>query len=186
MVFSSKHRDKDRLYVALYIRGGAPKMPGGEDKFHWAILVGPKLEDNNTRGRRFHAKENVQTIPNVWEYNEEETKTLQTMRLLTRIQIGKVRDMTALESVLRGVPIRAGAVDGWNCVAWVREALEMIANNDTAMGTAVLDWAKVRDAAMAFTQSKIDSHRFDGKAEVKFGMDKAPTYDLIEGKELIA
>ncbi|CAK7562210.1 MAG: hypothetical protein SEPTF4163_000045 [Sporothrix epigloea] len=186
MPFSSNHRDKDRLYVALYIRSGAPKMPGGEDKFHWAIVVGPKLEDKNTRGRRFHAKENVQTVPNAWEYIEEETKTLQTMRLLTRIQIGKVRNMTALESILRAIPIRAGAINGWNCVAWVREALEMVARSDTAMGTAVLDWAKVRDAAMAFTQAKIDSHRFDGKAVVKFDMDKTPTYDLIKGKELIA
>lgn len=26
-------KDKDRLYVALYVRGGTIKMPGGEDKF---------------------------------------------------------------------------------------------------------------------------------------------------------
>jgi hypothetical protein len=25
--------EKDRFYIALYVRGGAPKMPGGEDTY---------------------------------------------------------------------------------------------------------------------------------------------------------
>ncbi len=70
--------------------------------------------------------------PVVWEYKEEETGTAQTLRLLTRTQIGKVKNMAVLEEILRSVPIRAGAVEGWNCVAWVRKALAMVAENDMA------------------------------------------------------
>ncbi|KAL1904715.1 hypothetical protein Sste5344_009579 [Sporothrix stenoceras] len=101
-------------------------------------------------------------------------------------QISKVKDMAALYEILRSVPIRAGQVPRWNCVAWVREALEMIEANSKATGTAVLDWATVVDAAMKYSQDKINSHRFDGKATYAFDPQLAPTYDLLEGKEVIA
>lgn len=149
-------------------------------------MVGPKIEDALTRGRRFHAKENIMANPIVWEFNEEETGTAQTLRLLTRTQIGKVKDMAVLKEILRSVPIRAGKVPGWNCVAWVQEALEIVEANGKAMGTAVLDWATVRGAAMKYTQEKIDSHRFDGKATYTFDKQLAPTYDLLEDREVIA
>ncbi|OAA58996.1 hypothetical protein SPI_06198 [Niveomyces insectorum RCEF 264] len=94
--------------------------------------------------------------------------------------------MAVLEEILRSVPIR-GATEGWNCVAWVREALDMVAKNDMAMGTAVLDWTTVRDAAMKYSREKIDNHRFDGKATAAtFDKDLAPTYDLLEGKEVVS
>ncbi|KAL1887412.1 hypothetical protein Sste5346_010235 [Sporothrix stenoceras] len=144
MFSNNKDRNKHRLDVAHYMRSGAPKMPGGEDKFHWALLVGPKIKDKTTRGRRFHAKESILASPIAWEYNEDETGTVQTLRLLTRAQIGKVKDMIVLEEILRSVPIRAGAVEGWNCVACVREVLEMVAKNDVAMATAVLDWTTTK------------------------------------------
>lgn len=70
--------NKDRLYVCLYRRGCQPKMPEGEDKYvwmfllsdelcgicrlngslryHWALLIGPKAENLDTRGTRYHAK----------------------------------------------------------------------------------------------------------------------------------
>ena len=123
---------------------------------------------------------------NVWEYNEEETGTAHTLRLLTRTQIGKVNDMAVLKYILKNVPIRAGAVEGWNCVAWVREALELVAIDDTAMGTAVLDWETVRDAAMKYTQEKLDNHRFDGTATAISEFDFPPTYNLLEGRELFS
>lgn len=69
--------DKDRLYVVLHTRGGAPKMPGKEDtyvflnhypnnvvtgvssanRYHWSLVVGPKTETPEARGMRYHAKE---------------------------------------------------------------------------------------------------------------------------------
>lgn len=123
--------------------------------------------------------------PVVWEFNEEETGSAQTLRLLTRTQMGKVKNIAILEEILRNVPIRAGQVEGWNCVAWVREALEMIEQNGKAVGTAILDWTTVRDASMKYTQEKIDNHRFDGKATYAFDKELAATYDLLEDKEVI-
>jgi hypothetical protein len=69
---------KDRLYIALYARSGALKMPGGEDKwvsprsrhrlklnfnrYHWSFIISPKSESKGATGRRCHAKETIQNV----------------------------------------------------------------------------------------------------------------------------
>ncbi|KAF5023658.1 hypothetical protein F66182_4278 [Fusarium sp. NRRL 66182] len=196
--------NKDRIFVGLYARGGTAKMSGGEDKsgsestlairlltdstrYHWALLVGPKAEDHETRGKRFHAKERMYSgTQSVWEFSEQETGTSSTLMILIRVQVAKVKNMAALESVLRSVPIRAGE-PGWNCVEWVREALAALQNDSKALGTSVLDWTTVRDTAMWYVGQKVMQHRFDGQAALgQFDMTRVPTYDLIKRKELIS
>jgi hypothetical protein len=102
--------------------------------------------------------------------------------LLVRIMVGKVADGHRLVEILRGTPIRGGQ-PGWNCISWVKEALEVLAE-ERALGTSVLDWSRVRDEAMAYCQRKKDQHRFDGQGN--FDMKKAATYDLLMEKEIIA
>ncbi|KAM0274862.1 hypothetical protein ACHAQH_007787 [Verticillium albo-atrum] len=34
-------------------------MPGLEDTYHWALIVGPKIEDQDSKGARFHANEKI-------------------------------------------------------------------------------------------------------------------------------
>ncbi|KAL3584836.1 hypothetical protein FPOAC2_14617 [Fusarium poae] len=134
--------NKERLYVGLYARGGTAKMPGGEDKYHWALLVGPKVENNETRGKRFHAKERIYSgMQSVWEFSEQETGTASTLMILL-----------------------GGEQEGWNCFEWVREALATLKNDSKALGTSVLDWATLRDTAMSYVQEKGMKHRFDGQA----------------------
>lgn len=102
--------------------------------------------------------------------------------LLVRIMIGKVEDKNRLTAILRNTPIKQGQ-PGWNCVWWVKEALERVKDDGKALGTSVLEWEKVKDGAMCFCQKKKDEHRFDGKGN--FDMGRAATYDLIEQKETI-
>ncbi|KAK7515054.1 uncharacterized protein IWZ02DRAFT_383101 [Phyllosticta citriasiana] len=176
---------KDRLYVALYLRGAsAPKMPGGEDKYHWALLVGPKAESRTSKGIRYHAKQvsNPKTRRMEWQLEERSTMILATNALLVRIMIGKVEKKNRLVELIRGTPIRPNQ-NGWNCVEWVKEALLSIQTDGKAIGTSVLDWKQVRDGALLFCERKKNQHRFDGKGE--FDMEKAATYDLIEQRETI-
>ncbi|CAD0101385.1 unnamed protein product, partial [Aureobasidium mustum] len=98
--------NKARLYVALYVRGGAAKMPGKEDTY------------------------------------------------------------------------------GWNCVLWIKEALSELQTSTNIIGTNVLEWEAVRNAAMSCCQQKKDEHRFDGTVHVD--TLRVPTYDLIQGKETIS
>ncbi|CAK7235422.1 hypothetical protein SCUCBS95973_009264 [Sporothrix curviconia] len=48
-------RNKDRLYVGLYVRRSAGKMAGGEERYHWALLRGPKTEDEDTLYIKYQA-----------------------------------------------------------------------------------------------------------------------------------
>ncbi|KAF4955405.1 hypothetical protein FGADI_4585 [Fusarium gaditjirri] len=118
------------------------------NKYYWALLVGPKAEGGETRGKRFHAKERIYSgTQSVWEFSDQETGTASTLMILVRIQIAKVKSLKKLEGTLRSVPVR-GEQPGWNCVGWVKEALAALQNDNDALGTAVLDWTTVRDTAM--------------------------------------
>ncbi|KAK5988027.1 hypothetical protein PT974_12163 [Cladobotryum mycophilum] len=97
--------NKDRLYVALYARGGAPKMPGLEDTYHWALIVGPKSESSGSHGSRFHAKESLGFVGNppvaqsVWQYEERQISMAPTSMLLVRVLVAKVKNMSQLRSI---------------------------------------------------------------------------------------
>ncbi|KAI9816366.1 MAG: hypothetical protein M1832_005123 [Thelocarpon impressellum] len=172
--------NKDRIYIALYARGGSATMPGGEDTYHWALIVGPKLEVEDGRGTRFHAKSGAF---GEWYYDEMEISLLASQMILVRVMIGKVIDMHRLVGTLRNVPVVQND-PRWNCVEWVRNALEALRADGHALGTSQLDWNRVRDAAMRYCQQKKDQHRFDGMGA--FNSSEAATYDLLEGRETIA
>ncbi|KAK6825583.1 hypothetical protein PG987_013077 [Apiospora arundinis] len=136
--------DKDRLYIALYARGGVPTMPGLEDTYHWALIVGPKRESNTSRGHRFHAKEKMSFVgsppkaQSVWKYEVLEVPMAPTSMQLVRILVGKVKNMSRLRAILDATPVRP-EVRGWNCVEWVREALSAAIRDGQALGTSVGD-----------------------------------------------
>ncbi|KAF3893290.1 DNAJ domain containing protein [Trichophyton interdigitale] len=175
--------NKYRLYVVLYVRGGSPTMPGKEDTYHWAFLVGPKVEGKGSRGIRYQVKQRQQLGGGLeWEFEERECPLTPTNMLLVRVIIGKILDRDRLAEIMRNTPVRESQ-PGWNCVVWVKEALESLANDPKALGTSVTEWDRVRNAAMEYCQQKKDQHRFN--AWSNFDMDKAPTYDLLELKETI-
>ena len=152
-------------------------------RYHWAILVGPKLEDDGRRGMRYHAKERVTPSGLQGFFDEQDIPLTPIGMLLVRIMIGKVEDKTRLVDVLRNTPIRQGQ-PGWNCVNWVKEVLEGLKAGGKVMGTSVLEWERVRDEAMKYCQRKKDQHRFDGQGS--YDSSRPQTYDLIEEKETIA
>ncbi|KAF9693545.1 hypothetical protein EKO04_008470 [Ascochyta lentis] len=182
--------DKDRLYIALYARAGAPQMPGGEDKYHWAFIIGPKSEGGSANGRRCHAKEFLQIVAGtpekIWKYENIEISLQPTSAILVRIMIGKVADGARLLDVFARTPIRAGyaGYEAWNCVSWVQEALAWAAQDGKALGTCLTDWKVVRDTAMWYVAKKAADHRFDGQGQ--FDQSRVATWDAIERKELVA
>ncbi|KAL5374222.1 hypothetical protein PMIN06_012458 [Paraphaeosphaeria minitans] len=182
--------EKDRLYIALYARSGAPKMPSGEDKYHWAFIIGPKNEANNATGRRCHVKESMQIVAgaakNIWAYEDRAISLQPTSAILVRIMIGKVVDGERLRAAFASTPIRAGhaGYENWNCVSWVQEGLSWAAHDGKALGSCHTDWSYVRDTAMWYVAKKASEHRFDGQAQ--FDLGKVPTWDALEARELVA
>ncbi|KAJ5558328.1 hypothetical protein N7535_008541 [Penicillium sp. DV-2018c] len=175
--------NKDRLYVVLHARGGGPTMPGKEDMYHWSIMIGPKVETDDTSGLRCHAKEVLDPGGHpAWEYEEIDSASGASYMVLIRVMVGKVANGRRTIKILRNTPIRQGE-PGWNCVGWVKEALETLKTDGKALGRSKLEWSTVRNEAMRYCQRKKDEHRLDGKGD--FDMKKTPAYDLLEGREVI-
>lgn len=134
-------------------------------------------------GVRYHAKERPKLGGgSEWFFEERESPLAPTSMLLVRVVIGKIENGNRLVEILRNTPIRQGQ-PGWNCVGWVKEALEKLKVDPKALGTSIVEWEKVRGEAMNYCQRKKDQHRFDGQGN--FDMRKVPTYDLMERKEII-
>ncbi|KKK25449.1 hypothetical protein AOCH_006510 [Aspergillus ochraceoroseus] len=118
--------NKDRPYAALYARGGNPIMPDKEDTSHWALIVGPNVKVDGGMGVRYHAKERPKLGGgSEGHFEERDCPLAPTNMLLVRIVVGKVADGSRLVEILRSTPIRQGQ-PGWNCVSWVKEALESL------------------------------------------------------------
>ncbi|RMZ67768.1 hypothetical protein GMOD_00010404 [Pyrenophora seminiperda CCB06] len=182
--------NKDRLYVGLHARSGAAKMPGGEDKYHWSLIIGPKNPAKHSTGQRHHAKSSIQIVDgvakNVWVYEERASSLQPTSAMLVCIVIGKVIDGARLREVFAATPVRGNDAEcgGWNCVAWVKEALGCAAGDGKALGRCKIEWDHVRDTAMWYVAKKAAEHRFDGQGE--FDTSKVPMWDAMEGRELVA
>ncbi|KAK1996793.1 hypothetical protein LX36DRAFT_691784 [Colletotrichum falcatum] len=166
--------DKDRLYIALYARGGAPKMAGLEDTYHWGFMVGPKKESDDSLGRRIHAKEVITlegTPPRPksrWVYENRETSMNPTSMLLVRVVIAKIKDMRRLQSIFDNPPLRP-------------EAFETALRTGNALGTSAGNWELVRNTAMWYVEKKKAEHRFDGT--LIYDTSKAPTWDILDNRE---
>lgn len=102
--------------------------------------------------------------------------------ILARILVGKVANTERLNSVLKSTGIKA-TQPGWNCVVWVKEALQGLEEDGKALGTSKTNWTSVRDAAMRYVEQKNAQGRFNGKG--KFDRSKVATWDMLEGKEAI-
>jgi hypothetical protein len=117
-----------------------------------------------------------------WEFEEAPTTMLPARMIMVRILIAKIESRHRLAQILRQIPIRQGQ-QGWNRVGWIKEALSELQMSTRVIGTSVVEWKAVRNAAMSCCQKKKDQHRFNGKGS--FDTSRVPTFDLIQGTETI-
>lgn len=204
--------DKERLYVGLYVRGSAPKMPRGEDesvslshavptnrlsankdakpthRYHWAFLAGPKQHPKSgSRHIMYHAKERLVMSGNPPQLRPEWQYVNDSDRaamLLVRVVVGKIIDRDRLEQIFRNVPLRTDDPD-WNCVLWMEDAFRRVLADDQALASTVKDWESVRCKAMWYVSHKKAAHRFDGKDSDTF-LDpmKPATWDMLRNLEM--
>ncbi|KAI9568379.1 hypothetical protein HD554DRAFT_2022391 [Boletus coccyginus] len=60
--------NKDCLYMGLYACGSVPKVPGGEDKYHWALLMRPKVDNKNMLGICYHTRKDIFDNISKWHF----------------------------------------------------------------------------------------------------------------------
>jgi len=173
--------NKDRLYIALYARGNHQQKPG---TYHWAFIVGEKQETANSEGKRYHAKQKFDgTRPSqsLWVYEDLGIPLAPTMQLLTRIAVAKVLNRTQLERTIAGGQLVQDD-PSWTCRIWVREALANLEADGKSIGTHVSGWDKIEGFCKQYTDKKVASGRF--RSEYTGAKSKAPTFDMMEGREL--
>lgn len=101
--------------------------------------------------------------------------------MLVRVVVGRVADMDRLKSLIRQVPVPMHPEDpNWNCVIWVKEALEAVIDDGKALSTSVDSWDKARDEVMWYVEEKMDK-----RGQVSGVKQKVSTWDMLDGKELI-
>lgn len=145
--------------------------------------MGPKSDKNEGRGARYHARNHATAeADSVWTFEEVRTSLMPTQMILVRILIAKIENTDRLAQLLREVPVKQGQQD-WNCVSWVKEALSQLEVSNGILGTSVIQWEAVRNAAMSYCQRKRDQRRFD--SGTGYDTTRVPTFDLIQGKETI-
>ncbi|KAM0433314.1 hypothetical protein ACHAPT_004190 [Fusarium lateritium] len=176
-----------RLYIALYARGGTAKMIGGEDKYHWSLITGPEVENKESRGHRHHVKlaygqvGNPPTEGMYWKYDKTNITMMPTSMILVRVLVGKIKSLSRLDAIIEKTSIRPKQAS-WNCVIWVKEALQAATQDGEALEGAGTDWATARDIAMRYAGEKIEAGRFTNF----FDFVKVPTWDGIENEQLEA
>lgn len=188
--------NKDRLYIALHPRGGTVHTPLGQERYHWSLVLAPKGSHACSSDHVIlHAKETlseggggVAGGTSTWVFEERRVPPERSMPLLARVCVAKVVQREKLLQILRAVPVRAGEVQGWNCVGWVREALARLEQEKHVLGRNVLgrDWEEQRDACTAYVKRKKEAHRYDGQAaEGEYDMSLIPTWDMLLGRETV-
>jgi hypothetical protein len=127
-----------------------------------------------------------QSLQSVWEYEERIIPLEPTSMLLVRVLLGKISNIDQLRSAFENTPVRGDqpGYEHWNCVEWIREALDLIQDDEQALGTSVTDWNSVRNTAMWYVEKKKRDHRFDGQGQ--YDQKKAATWDMLERRELIS
>ncbi|RAH50669.1 uncharacterized protein BO95DRAFT_438449 [Aspergillus brunneoviolaceus CBS 621.78] len=121
------------------------------NRYHWAVHIGPKSPTKQRLGVRYHAKERL-TVKGKSEFIFEESEVSPQMPLV-RIAVAKILDQDRAVEILRSTATRQNAPE-WNCVSWVQEALGALNVDSRALGTRILDWESVRDAAMEYCPRK--------------------------------
>jgi hypothetical protein len=163
-----------------------PRLPADKKpRYHWALIVGPKDATGDGPAVRYDVRQrlrNVRDPPTVhlfWEFEELDVPMRPASMLLVLVVVGKVTDAGRLRAIFRSTPLRDE--DGWNCVAWVKEAFEAAVCDGKALGTAASSWQSVRDAVMRYIGEKTAAHRFDTD---NYDADRVPTWDMLKGIEL--
>ncbi|KAF2459897.1 hypothetical protein BDY21DRAFT_281204 [Lineolata rhizophorae] len=169
--------NKKRLYIALYPSGGST---GGEKRYHWALLIGPKSEAGAAvPGVQYHVKNHPL---GGWAYEEKRVADVRAgTTLLARVVVAKLADEPRLVALLRAQPVVNGD-PGWRCRTWVGRALAAVAADGACVGAAQLDWGVVEAFARRYVARKAAAGRY---AEGEDMSKPKPTYDLLRGKEIV-
>lgn len=164
--FTTPRKNKPYLYVALYPRGNTTTSFHSScncDTHHWALLISPRTALRSDPGTRYHLSHS--TLPSSYEESDIQTSS-PASAILIRVAIAKVRSQTALETVLRGIPVTSSQ-DSYTCLSFVRDAfvaLHAKENKRVCLKSYLKDggWQDIEACARMYCKRKRDMGRLVG------------------------
>ena len=156
------------------------------DTYHYALLIGSK--SGTSELSKHHVKNTIQnvsgSVSQPWRYEATDVTSLTNEPgLLVLVTIGKVLvPCDQLKQILLTVPIyqvEDGDIgNGFDCVEWVRLALERLWKERAVSGCQ--DWADVKASSLDYVHNKKAEGRFQAGWT---GDDGIPVLDLTDMTE---
>ncbi|CZT51330.1 uncharacterized protein RSE6_12459 [Rhynchosporium secalis] len=134
----AKFWDKYRIYLGVY---GFNNVPHTEGDFHWALIIGPKVEkDSPVVGFKF-VNYGIH-----WRMKEQAVNDIRydCQSMVARIVIAKVADVVRLFDLLRKGADRAYHDDTKTFSGWIEAMLQTIIDDGKCVGTAELIFRRLR------------------------------------------
>ncbi|KIW14381.1 hypothetical protein PV08_07163 [Exophiala spinifera] len=200
-ISSSSTKDKPRLYIALYPRGGSSTLSTFRstfdcDSYHWSIIVGPQTADRKDPGVRYHIAHVLDDgDARKFIYEEQDIPSnVGAQSGLVRVAIAKVTDQRRLQGLLRDMVLREDD-SAFNCLTWVREAFVKLLDDGKSVKSYLKpeDWSAVETCARKYCKRKRDAGRFrldnngnrrgGGDANNRWNPEMISTFNFWENRE---
>lgn len=204
----SHQKDKLRLYLAIFSRGGATGGTYGSqltcDSYHWAIILGPKSPLRTEAGTAYHIVHSSSEfgVPYLYEETDLRESPHLARNLLARIALAKVVDEHRIPIILRNLAqelnlqakYRQGSVDSTresslSCLSFAKAAWEALAEDGKRPLKSYFDggeWDEMETRARKYVKRKRQQGRYSHNVEpvdVTWNTAEVPTWNYWENRE---
>lgn len=210
---SSFKRDKPRLYLALYSKGGsAPSSTYNAnvtcDSYHWALVVGPKTASRTDPGicyQLLHSSNGSNPTSSYEETDLSRQSPSQSQALLVRITLAKVLDEDRVQLILRNLRLSSPMSScsestsstssehdhTSTCLNWVRTAFRHLTSDSSKPLRCYIgpeEWNDVEARARKYAKKKRTQGRFNTSANIDpediwWDPDEVATWNYWENRE---
>lgn len=185
----SHQKDKPRLYLALFPRGGATGGSYGSqqtcDSHHWAFIIGPKSPLRTEAGTVYHVVHSGSDFVSTPLYYEETDLTdspHHSRNVLARIALAKIVDEQRVIDILRSLAptsrnFSASAsqassdsddLSSLSCLSWAKSAWESLSGDSQKPLKSYFgpgEWASIESRTRKYIKRKRVQGRYQANIE---------------------
>lgn len=207
----SFRKDKTRLYLALFPKGGPAGGTYGSqftcDSYHWALVLGPKSSLRSEAGIAYHVVHAASGFTDSSFFYEESDLGEQahlSRNILARIALAKVVDEQHVVALIRAAAAAIqtaqsssrDSIDSMDqvcrttCLSWVRSAWEAIAGDSSKPLRTFFgpdEWDNIESRARKYVKRKRLQGRYHpntGPADITWNVAEIPTWNYWENREI--
>jgi hypothetical protein len=195
---SSFSKDKPRLYIALYPRGGEAASSTSVahcDSYHWALIIGSACPSRKDPATRYHLKHTSGHSPldsrrgSEHAFFLEEGDLVDDPRaqeaLLVRVAVAKISNLERTTTILQSMRPYGKDRTHYSCFNWVQEAFIALHSEPGCLKSFFngSDWAWVEKCTREYCKSKRQQGRFNDNGIGRWNREEVSTFNAWEKRE---